>query len=171
MFYAVSTEVSGGQKWELSCAIGCSYAKQLDLLFYFNLCGCVFSLQARRDLGERFPKQRRRRMGRSAGGRSYQGHRRQNVWTRQPTARDVCGLIWLLVCGCRGHPFPRTSTRDALILWPKPMVPTTKGTKSKAACRERQSSSTPSQKTAASTPCGGWHCVAESPGPSDSSAT
>ncbi|CAK9082872.1 unnamed protein product, partial [Durusdinium trenchii] len=41
----------------ISGAILCSSAKQLDPLFGFNLFGCVFSLQARRALRARLPKQ------------------------------------------------------------------------------------------------------------------
>ena len=83
-----------------SCAILCSSAKHLDLLFCINLCGCVFSLQARRALRARLCKQGWIRKSRFAGGRRCKGHRRQKARRRLRTALKVCGWIWLLVCGC-----------------------------------------------------------------------
>ncbi|CAK9000477.1 unnamed protein product [Durusdinium trenchii] len=63
--WCTKTESSTGRwllcTWLLaiSGAILCSSAKQLDPLFGFNLFGCVFSLQARRALRARLPKQGR----------------------------------------------------------------------------------------------------------------
>ena len=85
-----------------SCAILCSSAKHLDLLFCINLCGCVFGLQARRALRARSCKQGWIRKSRPAGGRRCKGHRRQKARRRLRAALQVCGWIWLLVCGCHG---------------------------------------------------------------------
>ena len=85
-----------------SCAILCSSARHLDLLFCINLCGCVFGLQARRALRASLRKQGWIRKSRSAGGRRCKGHRRQKARRRLRAALQVCGWLWLLVCGCHG---------------------------------------------------------------------
>ena len=254
-----------------SCAILCSSARHLDPLFCFNLCGCVFGLQARRALRASSCKQGWIRKSRSAGGRRCKGHRRQKARRRLRAALQVCGWIWLLVCGChgssvtpvgyqaarlghaRGDPargrrrrepraakgkvlrqteiqayfllapgeggclFYAVSTEVSggqkwvnsaapLVVavpsnWtsyvvlisagmasackpgetcekgvPKPRrrrngTYTSKGPKSRAACRERQSWSAPSQEADADTPCGSLPCVATSTRPTGCSAT
>ena len=97
----------------ISGAILCSSAKQLDPLFGFNLFGCVFSLQARRALRARLPKQGWVRKSRFAGGRRCKGHRRHKAWKRLRTTLEVCGWIWLFLCGCQGSSVPPVSYRDA----------------------------------------------------------
>ena len=56
LFYAVSAEVSGGQKWELSCALGCRRAEQLDVVCCVDLCGYGFRLQVRRGVRKGCPQ-------------------------------------------------------------------------------------------------------------------
>ena len=61
----------------------CSTAKQVDLLFCFNLCTCMFSLQARRALIRR---------GRKAGKRRLKGPRRRKQSTCTNAKVMVCML-------------------------------------------------------------------------------
>ncbi|CAK9103484.1 unnamed protein product [Durusdinium trenchii] len=56
LFYTVSTEVSGGPKWKLSCALGCRSAEQLDVVCCVDLCGYGFRLQTRRDVRKGCPQ-------------------------------------------------------------------------------------------------------------------
>ena len=72
-----------------SCAILCSSARHLDPFFCINLCGCVFSLQARRALRATSRKQGWIQKSRSAGGRRCKGHRRQKARRRLRAALQI----------------------------------------------------------------------------------
>ena len=64
LFYTVSTEVSGGQKWELSCALGCRRAEQLDVVCYVLIsAGMASACKSGEACEKGVPKPRRHRDG------------------------------------------------------------------------------------------------------------